>query len=67
MDAFNVIFMKEIQYLGHILSNKGIRQLPSKTLAFKNMHPPKMPKQVYAFLGFVGYYRKFMRNFAKVA
>ena len=37
---------KEIQYLGHILSTKGIRPLPSKTQAIKNMHPPKMPKQV---------------------
>ena len=31
------------------------------------MHPPKMPKQVCAFLGLVGYYRKFIKNFAKIA
>ena len=31
------------------------------------MHPPKMPKQVYAFLGLVGYYRKFIKDFAKIA
>ena len=31
------------------------------------MHPPKMPKQVCAFLGLVVYYRKFIRNFAKIA
>ena len=31
------------------------------------MHPPKMPKQVHAFLGLVGYYRKFIQNFAKIA
>ena len=47
-------FTKEIQYLGHILSNKGIRPLPSKTQAIKNMHLAKMPKQVRAFLGLVG-------------
>ena len=31
------------------------------------MHPPKMPKQVCVILGVVGYYRKFIKNFAKVA
>ena len=60
-------FTKEIQYLGHILNPKGIRSLPSKTQAIKNMHPPKMPKQVCAFLGLMGYYRKFIRNFANIA
>ena len=32
---------KETQYLGHILSTKGIRPLPSKTQAINNMHLPK--------------------------
>ena len=31
------------------------------------MHPPKTPKQVCAFLGLMVYYRKFIRNFAKIA
>ena len=61
------LFMKEIQYLGHILRIKGIRPLPSKMQVIKNMHPPKMPKQACAFLGLMGYYRKFIRNFAKIA
>ena len=60
-------FTKEIQYVGHILSTKRIRPLPMKTQAIQNMHPPKMPKQVCAFLGLVGYYRKFIMNFAKIA
>ena len=60
-------FTKEIQYLGHILSIKGIHPLPLKTQAIQNMHPPKTPKQVHAFLGLVGYYRKFIKNFAKIA
>ena len=59
-------FTKEIQYLGHILSTKGIRPLLSKMQAIKNMHPPKMPKQVCALLGLMGYYRKFIRNCAKI-
>ena len=31
------------------------------------MHPPKMPKQVHAFLGLVGYHMMFVKNFAKIA
>ena len=31
------------------------------------MHPPVNPKQVRAFLRLVGYYRKFIKNFAKIA
>ena len=30
------------------------------------MHPSKMAKQVHAFLGLVGYYRKFIKNFVKI-
>ena len=60
-------FTKSIQYLGHVLSIKGIKPLLSKTQTIQYMHPPKMPKQVHAFLGLVGYYRKFIKNFAKIA
>ena len=31
------------------------------------MNPPTMPKQVRDFLGLVGYYRKFIKGFAKIA
>ena len=58
---------KEIQYLGHILSTTDIRPLPLKTQAINDMHPPKTAKQVCAFLGLVRYYRKFMKDFAKMA
>ena len=61
------LLSKEIQYLGHILSTKGIQPLPSKAQAIQNMQPSKTPKQVCAFLSLVGYYRKFIKNFAKIA
>ena len=60
-------FSKEIQYLGHILSATAIRPLPAKTHAIQHMQPPMTPKQVRAFLGLVGYYRKFIKGFAKIA
>ena len=60
-------FAKEIQYLRHILGMEGIKPVPAKTEAIKAMHPPTNPKQVCAFLGLVGYYSKFIKNFAKIA
>ena len=60
-------FTKEIQYLGHILSTKGIQPLPLRTQVIQHMHLPKTPKQVHSFLGLVGYYRKFIKNFEKIA
>ena len=56
-------FAKEIQYLGHILSTIGIKPLSSKTVAIKLMKPPKNVKQIRAFLGLVGYYHRFIKNF----
>ena len=38
-----------------------------KTQAINNMHPPKTAKQVGAFLRLTRYYRKFIKNFAKMA
>ena len=55
-------FSKEIQYLGHIFSATGILPLPAKTHAIQNMKLPTTPKQVRAFLGLVGYYRKFIKG-----
>ena len=60
-------FSKEIQYSDHILIATGISPLPSKTHAIKHRQPPTMPKQVWAFLGLVGYYRKVIKGFAKIA
>ena len=42
-------FLKEIQYLGHILSATGIQPLPSKTHAIQNMKPPTTPKAGQSF------------------
>ena len=61
------LFTKEIQYLRHILSTTGMRLLPSITQAINNMHPLRTAKQVCPFLGLIGFHRKFMKKFAKMA
>ena len=49
------------------LSTKAICLLPLKTQAIQKIHPLTTPKQVHDFLGLVGYYRKFIQDFAKIA
>ena len=54
-------------YLGHVVSAKGIEPEPAKLEAVKELVPPTDKKGIRMFLGFVGYYRKFIENFSAVA
>ena len=58
---------KHIQYLGHIVSGKGITPMPEKLECIQKMPPPKTPKAVKQFLGLIGYYRKFVPRFSDLA
>ena len=58
---------KHIQYLGHIVSGKGLTPVPEKLACIKDMPPPKTAKEVKQFLGLIGYYRKFVPRFSDLA
>ena len=58
---------KEVIYLGHIISENGILPDPSKLTAIHEFPTPKKVKEVQAFIGLAGYYRKFIKNFSKIA
>ena len=58
---------KHIQYLGHIMSGKGITPLPEKLESIQKILPPKTPKEVKQFLGLIGYYCKFVPRFSDLA
>ena len=62
-----VFFKKHIQYLGHLISDEGIQQLPEKLESIAKMPVPQNAKQVKQFLGLVGYYRKFVPHFPDIA
>ena len=51
---------------GDIRCGQSITMWP-QAQAIQHMHPPKMPKEVHAFLGLVGYYREFIKNLTKIA
>ena len=61
-------FAKEIQYLGHILSTTGIRPTTIQRLKpSRTCNHLKQLSRIHAFLGLVRYYRKFIKDFAKMA
>ena len=53
-------FKKHIQYLGHLVSEKGFEPLPEKLESIRKMPAPRTAKEVKQFLGLIGYYRKFV-------
>ncbi|XP_069599266.1 uncharacterized protein [Ranitomeya imitator] len=56
----------EIQFLGYVMSSRGICMDESKTQAIKNWPVPKNVKEVQRFIGFANFYRHFIRNFSEV-
>ena len=59
-------FREEIEYLGHVVSGKGISTNPKKIEAVSKWPTPRTVYDVRSFLGFVGYYRRFIKNFSKI-
>ena len=60
-------FKKHIQYLGHLVSEKGFEPLPEKLESIRKMPAPRTAKEVKQFLGLIGYYRKFVPCFADIS
>jgi len=57
----------EVAYLGHIISADGVKPDPGKIESIINFPQPRSPKNIKQFLGLVGYYRRFIPQFSKIA
>ena len=57
----------ELVFLGHKVSAAGLQPEDCKVLAVANMQPPCTVREVRSFLGFLGYYRRFVKGFSILA
>ncbi|GJV17235.1 putative reverse transcriptase domain-containing protein [Tanacetum coccineum] len=60
-------WLREVQFLGHVINGDEIHVDPSKIEAVKNWEAPRTPTEFRSFLGLVGYYRRFIEYFSKIA
>ena len=61
------LFQHEINFLGHLISSEGVQTSPEFVNVIKNWPIPQTIKDLRTFLGKTGYYRKFIRDYAKLA
>jgi hypothetical protein len=60
-------WIKEVPFLGHMVSPEGITVDPSKVKEVLDWKPPTSVSEVQSFLGLAGYYQWFIPNFSKIA
>ena len=57
---------KSIEFLGHEVSDKGIKPLPDKVSAINDFPLPETYKQLRRFIGMVNYYKRFIKDAANI-
>ena len=60
-------FLKEIHYLGHIISKDGIRMDPEKLKIIQEWPQPRNLHELRSFIGMCSYYRHFIAKFSVIA
>ena len=57
----------EVRFLGHVVSTSGVFVDPAKVEAVMSWERPKSVFETRIFLGLTGYYRRFIKNFSRLA
>jgi hypothetical protein len=60
-------WLRENKFVGHTISQDGISVDPKKVQEVMDWKPPTTVRQIQSFLGLVGYYRRFIPDFSRIA
>ena len=60
-------WLTEVRFLGHVVSASGVSMDLEKVEAVMSWERPKSVFEIHSFLGFVGYYRRFIEDFSRLA
>ncbi|XP_059670062.1 uncharacterized protein LOC132315717 [Cornus florida] len=60
-------WLQEVKFLGHVVSEGGVSVDPSKVEAVLTWERPKNVFEIRSFLGLAGYYRRFVKDFSRLA
>ncbi len=58
--------MSQVKYVGHIVSSNGVATDPEKIAAVAKWKMPTVVKALRSFLGFCGFYRRFVKNYSAI-
>ena len=61
------LLCSKIKYLGHIISPAGVQPDGAKVARLESWPVPTSTKELHSFLGFAGYYRRFVQNYTAIA
>ena len=61
------LFQEEVEYLGHLVSKNGVKTIPEYVKIVQDWEFPQTKSDVRIFLGKVGYYRRFIKNYSGIA
>jgi len=59
--------VREVEFLGVVIGPKGVEMQKEKVEGVLNWPAPRNVKEVQKFLGLTNYYRRFIKNFARIA
>ena len=60
-------WLTEVGFLGHVVSDSGLSVDPEKVEAVMSWERPKSVFEICSFLGFLGYYKRFIKDFPWLA